>query len=142
MKKPHIKMSDCKFYVNEEKRTVVCVIEDTENAFINYVCYGDDSLQHVELYGKLLKVLEMPNSFCGKAVCAEEDNFDVELGKMMAFQRARHKFYSSFFKRAGLLVSTIDDELERFSAAVNRIGAKVSDNFEGMNQKIDEMLGE
>ena len=32
-----VKMSDCRFYVNEEKRTVVCVIPNTQNMVIDFI---------------------------------------------------------------------------------------------------------
>ena len=32
-----IKMSDCRFYVNEEERTVICVIPNTRCMLLNWV---------------------------------------------------------------------------------------------------------
>ena len=32
-----IKMSDCRFYVNEKERTVVCVIPDTDHMVLDYI---------------------------------------------------------------------------------------------------------
>ena len=145
-----IKMSDCKFYVNEAERTVICVIPrrikrgdyftDTEDMLIDFindnfnfadVDISDAVWLHRETY-------RMPKSFMGKAVCAKEDEWDEELGKMIAFSRAKDKCYRSFFKRANVLVNTIDRRLNDMMTMLNEMGDKLNDKREKLEHMIEE----
>ena len=155
MKMNGIKMSDCKFYVDKEARTVVCVIppiiakDGPEETFTKHMlqdfvrdnfegndCDACDGLKYV-FYDKL----ELPSSFMGKAVCAQGDEWDEELGKMIAFSRAKHKCYNSFFKRANLLVQTLDRRLGDMITAFNDLGLKLTDRHDALQAKIDEKMG-
>lgn len=145
-----IKMSDCKFYVNEAERTVICVIPrrikrgdyftDTEDMLIDFindnfnfadVDISDAVWLHREAY-------RMPKSFMGKAVCAKDDEWDEELGKMIAFSRAKDKCYRSFFKRANVLVNTIDRRLNDMMTMLNEMGDKLNDKREKLEHMIEE----
>ena len=154
MKMNGIKMSDCKFYVDKEARTVVCVIpsiiakDELEEMSIKRMLqdfvrsnfdWNDfnifDGLSY-RFYDKL----ELPNSFMGKAVCAQEDEWNEELGKMIAFSRAKDKCYKSFFKRANRLVQTLDRRLGDMITAFNDFGLKLNDRRDILQAKIDEKL--
>ena len=82
----------------------------------------------------------MPNYFIGKAVCADEDEWDVELGKRIAYFRAKDKCYRSFFKRASLLVQIIDRRLGDMMDILNTLGEKLSDNKDRLEASIEERL--
>lgn len=138
MKKPHIKMSDCKFFIDEKSRTVVCVIEGTRKAFYDYVFWSEPDFDLSDF--TIGPQYSMPNSFMGKAVCSPDDEFDIETGKMIAFNRARFKYYSSFFKRANTLVQSIEKKLDFFTSQTNAIGMKFEDNYESMNRRINERV--
>ena len=88
----------------------------------------------------LNKKLELPNSFMGKAVCAPEDEWDEELGKMIAFSRAKDKCYKSFFKRANLLVQKFDTRLGDMIELFNNFGMKLEAKRVNIQQKIDERV--
>ena len=66
-----IKMADCKFYVDENARTVVCVIPNTKNLLIDFVYkhfnYKDITMWDGITYA-MSKTLSMPRSFSGKAL--------------------------------------------------------------------------
>lgn len=144
-----IKMSDCKFYVNEAERTVVCVIPKTRDMVIDFIlehfAFSDinmyDSLNFWDTTQSFYKKIEMPTSFMGKAVCAPEDEWDEELGRLIAFSRAKDKCYQSFFKRANLLVQTFDRRLGDMIDMFNNFGLKLEDKRAGIQQKIDERIG-
>lgn len=73
-----------KFFVNEEKRTVACVVEGALHTPYDW----DRSVM-------------IPNAtFTERAVakCAPEDTFDVERGKRIALARAENKVYMSALK--------------------------------------------
>lgn len=135
-----IKMSDCKFYVNEEEKTVVCVIPDTTfmlNDFINEnFRFSDFDLGEALWLG--YKSYRMPRSFMGKAVCAAEDEWDEELGRMIAFSRAKDKCYRSFFKRANALVNTMDRRLNDMMNMLNDMGDKLYEKREKLEHMIED----
>jgi hypothetical protein len=117
-------MSDCRFYVNEEERVVICVIPDTQEKFIDYVYDMERSRGKVRfVYDWVFTPeLRLPKQFIGKAVCSKEDEWNEETGRMIAFSRAKSKFYKSFFKRANILVNTIDKTLTSMVNTFNSFG--------------------
>lgn len=149
-----IKMSDCRFYVNEAERTVVCVIPQfveegnwrkfTSDMVTDFI---EDNFQFPEidfyysLEAKLKDELEMPSTFMGKAVCSPEDEWNEEVGKMIAFSRAKDKCYKSFFKRANRFVQAIDRRLGDMIEQFNDFGMKLEDKRVGLEQKINEKIG-
>ena len=138
-----IKMSDCRFYVNEEARTVVCVIPNTKYMLSNFIDehfqYGDINFDYAITTEYLRHELVMPNSFMGKAVCSADDEWNEEIGKMIAFSRAKDKCYKSFFRRANNFVNTVDRRLGSVIEMFNAMGNKLNDKREGLEQKIQEM---
>ena len=144
-----IKMSNCKFYVDENARTVVCVIPNklgeytfTKNMVSDFIednfKFNDFDMQFCMDYDWVDKALKMPSSFMGKAVCAPEDEWDEELGKMIAFSRAKDKCYKSFFKRANTFVQTMDRRLGDMIEAFNNFGMRLEDRRVGLQQQIEE----
>ena len=138
-----IKMSDCKFYVNEEERTIVCVIPNTRDMVENFIsehfCWNDFNT-YLGVEYEFMKQLEMPHSFMGKAVCAAEDEWNEELGRMIAFSRAKDKCYKSFFRRANMLVNMIDSRLGDMITQLNVFGAKLSNKKDALEQQIEERI--
>ncbi len=140
-----IKMKDCRFYVNEPERTVVCVIPYTQNMLLHFIHdnfrFKDLNISDTIEFNGIERHLKMPRTFIGKAVCAPEDNWDEDLGKMIAFSRAKDKCYKSFFKRANTFVQAIDRRLGDMIETFNDFGLKLEDKREGMKQRIDELTG-
>lgn len=148
-----IKMSDCRFYVNEAERTVVCVIPQfveegnwrkfTSNMVTDFI---QDNFMfpeidfHYAMESKLTDELRMPSTFMGKAVCSPDDEWNEEVGKMIAFSRAKDKCYKSFFKRANHFVQTIDRRLGDMIEQFNDFGMKLEDKRVGLEQKINEKV--
>ncbi len=147
-----IKMSDCRFYVNQDERTVVCVIPaeierdgeiyQTKRMVTNFIYdhfdFSDFDLTVLE--PKLRKQLTMPSSFIGKAVCAPEDEWNEETGRLIAFSRAKDKCYKSFFKRANLYVQTLDQRLGDIITEFNDFGMKLEEKRGKIQEKIDAAL--
>jgi len=143
-----IKMSECKFYVNEPKRTIVCVIPDVVHHsdgtktythamlrnFLTQNCrFNDVNFVYTD---KGFDMLELPRSFSGKAVCAPEDKWDEELGKKIAFSRAKAKLYTSFFKRANKFVQATDNRLGEMIDIFNTFGEKLDDKRRMLEKEI------
>ena len=137
-----IKMSDCRFYVNEAARTVICVIPNTKDMVNDFICqhFTFSDLDFGYTNWRLSYKLEMPYSFMGKAVCAEGDEWNEETGRMIAFARAKDKCYKSFFKRANKFVQTIDARLGDMIQQFNDFGLKLEDKREALQIKIDERI--
>ena len=138
-----IKMSDCRFYVNEEERTVVCVIPKTkymlEEFAKQHFKWNDFDFDFGIDYG-YMKSLYLPSSFIGKAVCAEGDEWNEELGRMIAFSRAKDKCYKSFFKRANKLVQTVDRRLGDMITMFNDFGLKLESKKEALTNNIEARI--
>jgi hypothetical protein len=79
----------------------------------------------------------MPVSFMGKAVCAPEDEWNEETGRLIAFSRAKDKCYKSFFKRANLLVQTVDRRLGDMITTFNDFGLKLDSKREALQKVIE-----
>lgn len=137
-----IKMSDCKFYVDEEARTVVCVIPDTKDMVLDFLTdharFSDFDLDFGTEW-KLKNELLMPNSFMGKAVCSEEDEWDEDTGRLIAYSRARNKCYTSFFKRANAYVQALDRRLGDIITMFNDFGMRLEDKRVALETKIEEL---
>ena len=136
-----VKMKDCKFYVDKEHRTVVCVIPRTRFLFSKFI---EDHFRwrDIDIWYAVDDInLNMPSSFMGKAVCSREDEWDEETGRMIAFSRAKDKCYKSFFKRANHLVRALDTRLGDMVTMFNDFGLKLENRREAMQTKINERIG-
>lgn len=139
-----IKMSDCRFYVNEEERVVVCVIPNTRDMLMDYIeehfNWHDMDVSSMMYWNTREKLYKMPNSFIGKAVCAKEDEWNEETGRLIAFSRAKDKCYKSFFKRANALINNIDRRLGDMIESFNNFGTRLDEKRLQLEQKIDERV--
>ena len=147
-----VSMAAAKFYVNEEKRTVVCVIEDTQWMFVNYVreklfidvdC--DEWYAHRtkgNWHGFLIDKLSMPNRFVGVAHCSPEDNFNEHIGKVIAYQRARKNLYKSFFKRANTYMNVLDEYMDKSEQIFNEFGDSIVATDAKTNEMINKLLND
>lgn len=136
-----IKMSDCRFYVNEEKRVVVCVIPHTRRMVSDFI-HDHFDFPDLDFWYALedISKVDMPSSFMGKAVCAAEDEWNEELGRKIAFSRAKDKCYKSFFKRANQFVQLVDRRLGDMIDTFNHFGLRLEDKREALQQQIDEAI--
>ena len=142
-----IKMSDCRFYTDEDARTIVCVIavEGMEDMLIEFVrenFYFNDICINWAINSNLYDRLKMPRSFMGKAVCSEDDEWDEEAGKLLAFRRAKTKFYNSFFKRANILMRALDNRLDDMVGIFGQLGLKIEDNMNAIDRKLSDKIPE
>lgn len=145
----NIHPEDCRFIVNEEKRKVICLIENTDALFVDFADNNFDiPYDCMTLFGSrrpskknFYKKLYMPKRFWGIATCAEDDEWDVEKGKLLAFSKAKDKLNQSFFKRADLYISTFDRSLNDAVVILNNLGAKLTASSKHRHEKIDKLIG-
>jgi len=140
--KINVKQKDCKFIVKPDERMVICVIDgewvrDLLTDFIRDFDFND--FQFFTTY-KFDKKLELPRSFIGKAVCADEDEWDENLGRKIAYSRAKNKLYTSFFKRANLYVQAVDRRLNDVINRFNDLGASLDENKRALEENIEKHL--
>lgn len=133
--------ADVNYYINEEKRVVVCKVEPyaATSHFPWEIGKGLDYKQSMaksffEMCG------ETNTTFVGKAICMEEDTFDVEFGKKLAYDKAMFKLFDAKKK---FFMESIKD-LESYIAAdkeliadVDKQIAKATERFE---KKIKEVM--
>lgn len=106
-----VSKKNCNFYVNKEARVIVCVIPDVKTTFTDYIsklvwCDYDTYLP-VPRYD----TLNLPVNIVGKATCHEDDEWDEEFGRELAYQRARDKYYRCFARMKDQYVDFIVGQL-------------------------------
>lgn len=122
-----------RYFVDEEKKIVVCKLEGCFNALICDMCHkgwpGHDAL-----------VIE--DVFTGKAQCSPDDTFDVEIGKQIAYKRAVAKLFKAK-KRA--LINFVEGN-KKFVEDLSRDADKLIGKYDGTinrkDQDIMRILGE
>lgn len=144
--KYNITPSDCKFIINKNNRTVVCVYEGSARTFINFADSNFKVITSCDVYfaqgSQLRRKLYMPNKFIGVATCSENDEWNEEIGKKVAFSRMKDKLNRSFFKRANLYVKTIDKWMDDAVYLINTVGQKLEVNQEKRHNLIKSYVGE
>ena len=148
----NITTDDAKFFIDKEKKTVVCVIEETKNLFRDFVntnfhistdcdqvynCVHSINGCDSTLNEKML----MPNKFVGIAKCGEDDKWDEDIGCVIAFSRAKNNLITSFFKRAQTYVNYIDKWLNEAVDTFNMLGKKLETNKAKRNEYIESLIG-
>ena len=133
-----VSKSRCKFYINEKRRQVICVIPDTREDFIEYALRHFSWMYWADPMDAYRNELRMPNSFMGKAVCSDDDEWNEELGKTIAYSRAKAKYYKSFFKRGNRLIYLIDRAVGNAVETMNDFGAYLEDKHAELEKDIEE----
>lgn len=148
----NITTDNAKFFVNKEKKTVVCVIEDTRKLFHDFVntnfristdCDQIYNCTHgINGYDSILdEKMLMPNKFVGIAKCGENDEWDENIGRIIAFSRAKNNLITSFFKCAQTYVYYIDNWLNEAVNIFNTLGLKLSENKAKRDEYIAILVG-
>ena len=137
-----IRPVDCKFIINEQNHKVICILEHTNDLFLNFIKHHSHFPLEWDCVGNLLltKKLRMPDRFVAVATCSKDDEWNEELGRKIAFMRLKYKVNKSFFKRANTYISTLDRWLDDIAIIFNELGAKLEDNHQHMHEHIDKLL--
>lgn len=85
-----------KYFVNEEKRQVIGLLENTKWDAINKI---DKMLRDTDFCFSLSEKYMMPSEFRVVVTCDERDEFDVAIGKKIAKKRLLANYYKSLDKR-------------------------------------------
>lgn len=146
MMKFNLRPEDCEFFIDEENKTVVCVYEKATDLFVdfaneNFKIETDFLYWEKRSQKKFYEKLKMPYRFVGRAVCGPNDEFNKEIGKIIAFSRLKDKVSRSFFKRGQTYINTYDKWLDEATCLLNDLGQKLGENMERRHAYIDELLG-
>jgi serine/threonine protein kinase HipA of HipAB toxin-antitoxin module len=83
----------------------------------------------------------MPDRIVGVATCDENDEWNEEIGKAIAFSRAKYKLHNSFFKRANTFANECGQALNKLIDSLNDYGEQLSANAEKREKWITEKVG-
>ena len=88
-----------KYFINEEERKVVAVLENTKWDAYHKICKMiRDTDFCVAPYDKYM----MHSSYRAVVTCDERDEFDVETGKKIAKERVLEHYYAALDKRVDM----------------------------------------
>ena len=126
-----------KFFVNEEKRTVVAIVDKclsdfrnriSKNPFFEILCVADDYKGGEWTF--------MNESYKGIAKCHPNDVFDVEIGKEIAKNRALRKYYSDL----RLKYSRFFDMLNEIADVADKNYDVIIDRIENLDADFSELM--
>lgn len=139
--KHSIKREDVKYFVNEEKRTVVAVLEGTECLFVDFMYENNGPLPCRDYY-ELDDRYSLPNRFVGIAKCSVNDEWNEQLGKLIAFDRLKEKVNNSFVKCANKYVEDIDKSINTFCNNTQAYLNKLESNSDRRRNLINQLIKE
>lgn len=139
--KHSIKREDVKYFVNEEKRTVVAVLEGTECLFVDFMYENNGPLPCRDYY-ELDDRYSLPNRFLGIAKCSVNDEWNEQLGKLIAFDRLKEKVNNSFVKCANKYVEDIDKSINTFCNNTQAYLNKLASNSDRRKNIINQLIKE
>ena len=87
-----------KYFVNEDKRQVIAVLENTKWDAYNKI---EKMMADTEFCLVPCGKYTMPAQFRVVVTCDPRDEFDVEVGKKIAKKRVLKNYYASLDKRVG-----------------------------------------
>lgn len=136
-------MDKIQYYVNKDARTVVCVINSTEKSFLNYLAHrpmNEFFYSTFFSHDKRMKLF-MPKTFKGVAKCNPNDEWNEEIGKLIAYDKARMKENASFFKRAQFVLDELNKFGDMFYEQINAYGARLERAHDARTATITKSVG-
>ena len=133
---------EARYIVDKEKRKVVCILTNTKNALQNFITNRSDDIIYAIPVHLWEKNISLPRTFSGVASCAEGDEWDEEIGKKLAYSRARYKFDKSFFKHANWFIRYCDKTIDGLYTSINKYGEKISNNYDKRMKELEDKFGE
>jgi len=133
--------SNISYYIDVEKGVVAAVMEDVRDSIfeeIEWACYQRSIPFETWLLSKL-DVKNIPQKLTAKAICHENDEFDLETGMRIARKRLLHKYYRLFRQVLNTINTGIEKDLEPFDDLFLKIigqDIKFSTDVKNLNSKI------
>ena len=140
--KHSIKREDVKYFVNEEKRTVVAVLEGTKDLFTDFIYDNNGLISLNDRYYDYDNRYRLPNRFVGIAKCSVNDEWNEQLGKLIAFDRLKEKVNNSFIKCANKYVRDVDNDINTFCRNTKAYLDKLESNSDRRRNLINQLIKE
>ena len=139
-KPTQVKMDDCEFYENEEKRTVVCVFKGAEDMarefFENYFPQECDYFICATGYW----VDKMNGEFRGIAHCNEGDEWQPKIGRKVAFLKMRKKLSLAWFNAVNKRFDRLFKQLNFLADRADNICEKMTNELQSMETQINKEI--
>lgn len=124
---------DVEYFINEEKKTVICKLTNCYNSLQCDMCKAGWDF-HPDLF--------LNDSYIGKAKCSDEDTFDVEFGKKLAYQRAVVKLNTAKTKVLRRFEQNYKDFMVMLLKDINRLSDKYNKIVSSKEEAMKNMFVE
>ena len=124
-----------KYVVVHQARLVKCILSHTRLDVIKSLDRMDCSYPYESEDNYLL-----PDQFVGIARCSENDVWNPEIGKRVAYDKARAKLDRSLFKRLQRYVDDKEKTLDEAVFRINALGRKISMSAQHRADRINEFF--
>lgn len=135
-----VSKDDVVYIVDEKKRKVVAYVEGTKYELVNFISENKGILPDWFDMPKLHNKLLMPDKFVGIATCSPDDEWNPEIGKLIAYHRMKTNMSKSFFKHAEtyykLMLKKIDETVDLINIYGNKLTANYNRRIETINQTV------
>ena len=135
-----VSKEDVVYVVDEKKRKVVAYVEGTKYELVNFISENKGILPDWFDLPKLHNKLLMPDKFIGIATCSPDDEWNPEIGKLIAYHRMKTNMSKSFFKHAEtyykLMLKKIDETIDLVNVYGNKLTANYNRRIETINQTV------
>jgi hypothetical protein len=132
-----INMSTVKFIVKPEARKVICLIEDCKNDFTDFIM-EKTPLSHMLNFWELHSQFLMSDTYTGVATCMEGDEWNEEIGKRIALNKAERKWGNAFFRKANTLTSKIYEDFIQGCDTIDAFGVQLGDKLARCEKKVSD----
>lgn len=140
-----VSKDDVVYIVDEKKRKVVAYVEGTKYELVNFISENKGILPDWFDMPKLHNKLLMPDKFIGIATCSPDDEWNPEVGKLIAYHRMKTNMSKSFFKHAEtyykLMLKKVDETIDLINIYGNKLTANYNRRIETINQTVGNAEG-
>ena len=136
-----VSKDDVVYIVDEKKRKVVAYVEGTKYELVNFISENKGILPDWFDMPKLHNKLLLPNKFIGIATCSPDDEWNPEIGKLIAYHRMKTNMSKSFFKHAETYYKLMLKKINETVDLINIYGNKLTANYKRRIETINQTIG-
>lgn len=136
-----VSKEDVVYIVDEKKRKVVAYVEGTKYELVNFISENKGILPDWFDMPKLHDKLLLPNKFIGIATCSPDDEWNPEIGKLIAYHRMKTNMSKSFFKHAETYYKLMLKKINETVDLINIYGNKLTANYKRRIETINQTIG-
>ena len=116
-----VSQNDCNYIVDKENRRIICIYRPPCRIVVNYI---NTTCPYVFMPEKLYESMALKSYYRGIAVCAEDDEWDEDFGKLVAFNKVREKYYNAVWRRVNRFFNWLDDSTNESARQFDYMGDK------------------